>query len=159
MTDLQGAIGRVQLGRAGEILDGRRRAAHRYRELLADVDWLVLPEEPEGDRHGWQAFVTLFRPEAPSLANVDRLHGWRNALMNRLEADGIATRQGTHAPVLTSFYASRGVRAEAFPNAVLADRLTLALPLFPQMTDGELERVASALRAALEPARAEAGRG
>jgi perosamine synthetase len=159
MTDLAGAIGRVQLGRADEILDGRRRAAHRYRELLADVDWLVLPDEPDGDRHGWQAFVTLFRPEAPSLANVGWLNAWRNALMDRLEADGIATRQGTHAPVLTSFYASRGVRAEVYPNAVLADRLTLALPLYPQMTEDELERVAAALRAALGPARAEAARG
>lgn len=159
MTDLQGAIGRVQLGRADEILAGRRRAAHRYRELLADVDWLALPDEPAGDRHGWQAFVTLFRPETPALATVDRLHAWRNALMDILEADGIATRQGTHAPVLTAFYASRGVRAEAYPNAVLADRLTLALPLYPQMTDDELERVASALRAAVEPAREAASRG
>ena len=159
MTDLQGALGRVQLARGEEILAGRRRAAQAYRELLADVDWLVLPEEPAGDRHGWQAFVTLFRPDAPTLVNAPRLNRWRNALMGILEADGIATRQGTHAPVLPSFYAGRGVRAEDYPNSVLADRLTLALPLFPQITDAELERVATALRDALDPARAEADRG
>ena len=160
MTDLQGALGRVQLLRAEEILDGRRRAAHAYRQLLADVDWLALPDEPEGDRHGWQAFVTLFRPETPSLENADRLHAWRNALMGVLEAQGIATRQGTHAPVLTAYYAERyGLRPDAFPNAFLADRLSLALPLFPQLTDAELERVATSLRAALDAAHEEVGRG
>jgi dTDP-4-amino-4,6-dideoxygalactose transaminase len=61
--------------------------------------------------------------------------------------------------VLTSFYAARGVRADDFPNAVLADRLSLALPLFPQITDDELERVVTALRDALAPALAEASRG
>lgn len=159
MTDLQGALGRAQLARADEVLGGRRRAAHAYRDLLADVPWLELPDEPDGDAHGWQAFVTLFRPEVPTLANVDRLHRWRNALMGILEGQGIATRQGTHAPVLARFYRDRGVRPEAYPNAILADRLSLALPLFPQITQDELERVAASLRAAFDPARVEASRG
>ena len=56
----------------------------------------------------------------------------RNALMLKLEERGIATRQGTHAPVILDVYAERyGLRREQFPNAVIADRLTLALPLLP----------------------------
>jgi dTDP-4-amino-4,6-dideoxygalactose transaminase len=67
--------------------------------------------------------------------------------MASMEARGIATRQGTHAPVLQGYYREAyGLSAEAFPRATLADRLTISLPLFPQMTDGEQDRVVEALR-------------
>jgi dTDP-4-amino-4,6-dideoxygalactose transaminase len=149
MTDIQGALGRVQLARAVEILDGRRRAAHAYGRLLAGLDWLGLPDEPAGDRHGWQAYVALFQPDEPSFGQHRRLQARRNAIMTELEREGIATRQGTHAPVLQPFYAQKyGLRPEDFPNATIADALSLALPLFPHITDEELERVARSLRAA-----------
>jgi len=64
----------------------------------------------------------------------------------RLEAKGIATRQGTHAPVVLGYYAEKyGLRPEQFPNAYLADRLSLALPLYPQMTEVEQNRVVTEL--------------
>src|SRR5205814_7985182 len=133
MTDIQGALGVAQMGRADAVLGARRERAHRYDELLADVGWLRTPHVPAGYVHGYQAYVCLFCPEEPSLANVDRLHDRRNELMLTLEERGIATRQGTHAPVLLDVYAERyGLRREQFPNAVIADRLTLALPLYPQ---------------------------
>ena len=77
----------------------------------------------------------------------------RNELMARLESRGIATRQGTHAPVLTGFYAERySLRPEQFVNSVLADKLTLALPLYPQMTDDEQDRVVEELCRAFDGA-------
>ena len=58
--------------------------------------------------------------------------------MRELERAGIPTRQGTHAPILTAFYARKyGLRPEQFPNAHAADRLSLALPLYPQMTEDD----------------------
>jgi perosamine synthetase len=66
--------------------------------------------------------------------------------MAALEAEGIATRPGTHAPVETALYRERqGLREGQFPNAHLAERLTLALPLFAGMTDDDQERVIEAL--------------
>src|SRR5205823_3147939 len=136
--DIQGALGSVQMDRAEGLIELRRARARRYDELLADADWLRLPVVPDGFVHGYQAYVALFAPEEPSLANVEELHARRNALMTRLEDRGIATRQGTHAPVLTELYAEKySLRPEAFPNGVIADRVTLALPLYPQMTDDE----------------------
>ena len=72
--------------------------------------------------------------------------------MARLEEQGIATRQGTHAPVATGYYAQqvRPATRRTFPNAYLADRLTLALPLYPQMTDADQDTVVDALRGAFE---------
>lgn len=153
LTDIQGALGCAQMARAEALLQGRGRVAERYRERLAGVDWLALPSAAAEDVHGWQSFVCLFRPEAPTLANVDRLHRRRNALMATLEAQGIATRQGTHAPVIQTYYADKyGIRPGDFPNAYIADRLTLSLPLYPQMTDAEIEFVTAGLIGAFEAA-------
>jgi perosamine synthetase len=146
LTDIQGAVGSAQMDRLPEVLAGRRARAEAYTEQLAGLDWLATPTTPPGVTHGWQAYVCLYRPEEPTLQNVRELNARRNALMTRLDEQGIATRQGTHAPVLTALYRERyGVRPDDFPNAVLADRLSMALPLYPQLTDEDQARVVSAL--------------
>jgi dTDP-4-amino-4,6-dideoxygalactose transaminase len=151
LTDIQGALGSAQMERLDDVLGERRRRAALYDDALAGVSWLARPTTPSGRVHGYQAYVCLFQPEPPSLENVADLGARRNELMSRLEERGIATRQGTHAPVLTTLYSERyGLRAEEFPNSVLADRLSLALPLFPQMTDAEQETVVSELERAAQ---------
>lgn len=153
LTDIQAAVGCAQMARAQTLLDGRARVARAYAERLAGLDWLALPSTPAGDIHGWQSYVTLFRPETPTLHTVERLHARRNALMARLESQGIATRQGTHAPVIQDFYARKyRIKPGDFPNAYLADRLTLSLPLYPQMTESEIDTVVSALIRAIDHA-------
>ena len=73
--------------------------------------------------------------------------------MARLESQGIATRQGTHAPVIQDFYAKKySIAPGDFPNAYLADRLTLSLPLYPQMTDAEIDTVVTSLVDAIDHA-------
>jgi perosamine synthetase len=149
LTDIQGALGSAQMDRADDVLDGRRRCAAVYDELLVDLPWLRRPVVPHGYLHGYQAYVCLFCPEEPTLDNVHELHGQRNALMADLERRGISTRQGTHSPVLTSLYANKyGLRPEDYPASVIADRLSLAVPLFPQLTEDEQQAVAEGLRAA-----------
>jgi perosamine synthetase len=70
--------------------------------------------------------------------------------MRRLEERGIATRPGTHAAALQAYYVEHyGHRPEDFFNAHAADRLTIALPLFPQLTEAEQDRVVAELRAAM----------
>jgi perosamine synthetase len=151
MTDLQGALGCVQMERADWILDERRRRAGLYDEALAGLDWLLTPGVPEGNVHGYQSYVCLFRPEEPSLENVDRLFDARNRVMAAMERNGIATRQGTHAAALTGFYSGKyGLRREDFPNAALAERLSLALPLYPDMTDADQELVVSEMMRAFD---------
>jgi perosamine synthetase len=150
MTDLQGALGSVQMDRAEGILDARRAIAAAYDRALASVEFLAPPVVPEGYTHGYQSYVTLFRPDPPTLDNVDALHRRRNDLMIRLEELGIATRQGTHAPVLLQVYRDRyGLRPEDYPAAVLADRLSLTLPLAVQMTEDDVRCVVRELGEAL----------
>ena len=146
MTDMQGGLGCAQMDRAPALVAARVSRARKYDEAFAGCGWLRRPYVPEGYVHGYQSYVTLFAPDTPSLANVDALHGRRNALMAALEAQGIATRQGTHAPVVQTYYATKYPKArDACPNSVVADRLSLSLPLYPQMTDEEQAFVVSAV--------------
>ncbi len=153
MTDIQGALGCAQLDRADWILEARTSRARRYDELLADIDWLKTPDVPEGYQHGYQAYVCLFQEEEPTLQTVNRLHDARNELMKALEEQGISTRQGTHSPVIQQYYSEKyNLRPEQFTNSYLADRLTLTLPLYPQMTDAEQDLVCESLRAEMKSA-------
>ncbi|MDQ3823696.1 MAG: DegT/DnrJ/EryC1/StrS family aminotransferase [Actinomycetota bacterium] len=146
LTDIQGALGCAQMERVEWIVERRQALAARYDEALAGVEWLRTPAVPEGYVHSYQAYVCLFAPEEPTLENVDELHRMRNRLMDDLHERGISTRQGTHAAVLQNVYARKyDLRPEQFPNAYVADRLTLALPLYPQLTEAEQETVIDAL--------------
>jgi dTDP-4-amino-4,6-dideoxygalactose transaminase len=147
MTDLQGAIGVAQMGKLHYILERRRDLARRYDDALGDLPWLELPIAPTGYVHGYQSYVCLFRPERPTLHNVARLHELRNSLMLELRERGVATRQGTHAVHTLGFYRKRySLEPQDFPNAYLADRLTITLPMYTQMTDEEFNYVVRSLR-------------
>ncbi|TAK11129.1 MAG: DegT/DnrJ/EryC1/StrS family aminotransferase [Anaerolineae bacterium] len=138
MTDIQGALGTVQMDRAEFILNERRNLASKYDAMLSDTPWLCKPIVPEGYVHGYQAYVCLYAPTKPSLGDLDRLHRERNELMQWMESQGVATRQGTHAVVTQGFYRERySIQANKFPNSVIAEQLSLALPLFVGMTDEE----------------------
>lgn len=147
MTDLQGAVGAVQMDRAAWILEQRKQLACHYDTLLNDLPWLHPPYVPETMIHGYQAYVCLYAPEAPSMDNAEQLHRQRNDLMTTLENQGIATRQGTHAVVMQGYYKNKyGFTPEQFPSAYLADRLSLTLPLYATMTDEMQRQVVEALQ-------------
>jgi dTDP-4-amino-4,6-dideoxygalactose transaminase len=148
LTDIQGALGLAQLRRINFLLAERRRCAERYAESLSDLEWLRLPAPPKDVMvHAWQSYVTLFAPEEPTMENVDRLHMERNRLMNTLQRCGIATRQGTHAPPHLDYYARKyQIRPEDYPASYIADRLSLALPLYPGISDEEIDYVIENVR-------------
>lgn len=138
MTDLQAAVGLVQLGKLDRFLEERAALAARYREALASIPWLSPPPDaPPGDRHGWQSFVCVVD------AGRDR-----DAIMRALEARGIATRPGTHAIHMLPLYRDRfGHAPDDLPGARDCDRRTLALPFYNGLSADDLAEVAAALRA------------
>jgi dTDP-4-amino-4,6-dideoxygalactose transaminase len=152
LTDIQAAIGLVQLERAESLLTRRRELAGRYNDLLADCPRLVLPTEPDGFDHAYQSYVCLFGAntfDELKVADLVQIETWnreRNHLMAALESEGIATRQGTHALHTLDYYQEKyNLRPEAFPRAYAADRLSIALPLYPQMTAEDQNRVVESL--------------
>lgn len=140
MTDLQGAVGVVQLAKLDTFIDERARWAQFYREQLAGIDWLRLPQEPAGARHGWQSFVTWVDPEKAPMP--------RNDMMQRLQEQGIATRPGTHAVHMLGFYRQQyGFKPEDFPGARDCNDYTMAIPLHNRMTEDDYRYVVEAIRA------------
>ncbi len=149
MTDMQGAVGSMQMDKADRIQSGRQTRARRYDALLADIPWLSTPRVPEGCEHAYQSYVCTFRPDAPTLHKADRMHEHRNALMAVLEQSGISTRQGTHSVVTQAYYARKyDIRPEDFPVSAVAEKLSLTLPVYPQMTDDEQDFVVDRLHKA-----------
>ena len=147
MTDLQGALGAAQMDRLDEIIAARAEQARRYDEGLRDLPWLQRPTAPEGGRHSWQAYVCLMRTGPHELAHVEAQHQARQALMAALAAQDIATRPGTHAVHALGLYRDLYDLTPAHcPRAWIADRLSLALPLFPGLTPADQDRVIEALR-------------
>ena len=146
MTDIQGALGVSQMDKADWIQKQRTERAERYDELLKDFNWIEKPFHNENYVHGYQSYVCLFQPEEITMSNIDKLGKMRNELMINLQKKGISTRQGTHAVTMLGYYKNKyGIENEDYPNAMFADRLSLALPLYPQMTDEEQEYVVNKL--------------
>ncbi len=151
MTDIQGALGVAQMRKGQWIQEQRNARATRYDRLLREFAWLRRPAVPEDSQHGYQSYVCLFAPEIPIPASLEHLHELRNCLMMRLEELGISTRQGTHAITTLGYYQKKySIRNSDFPNALLADRLTITLPLYAQMSDEEQDYVAESLSCVYE---------
>lgn len=139
MTDLQGAVGLVQIGKLDRFLDERAEWARWYREQLAPLDWLRLPDEPLGGRHAWQAYVTYVDP-----ARAPRP---RNDIMEALQERGVATRPGTHAVHMLAYYRERfGLGPDDYPNARDCDRHSMAIPLHNRMTEADYAYVVGCLK-------------
>jgi perosamine synthetase len=137
LSDVACALGIAQLGRLEEMLAGRSRVAGLYREALADVEGLSLPcEDAGGQRRGWFVFVV----QVP--AGVER-----DEVVRGLAGRGVQSKPYLPAIHLMSFYRERfGHREGEFPVCEDVAARSLALPFFPEMTTGQVERVSEALR-------------
>ncbi len=137
MTDVQAAIGLVQLARLDEIVARRRAKADRYRALLADIPGVRLVDDPPYGTGTYQACWALLDEEFPLR---------RDELLAFLLTRGVSARRGIMASHLEPAY-------EGFPHIALpnTERLThdsLILPLFHVMTDAEQDEVVDAIGAA-----------
>ena len=139
MDAVQAAVLLAKLPRLKSWNERRRAIAARYGELLSDAaraERVTLPIEAHGKRHVYHQYVV----RVPD----------RDAVRARLSERGIATAVFYPVPLhLQECFAGLGYREGSFPQAEKASREVLALPIFAEMTDAEVERVAEELRKAL----------
>ncbi len=140
LSDIACAIGLAQLDRLDAMLAGRARAAAAYREALAGIEGLTLPcEDAAGDRRGWFVFVV----QLPRSSD-------RDATIRALRERGVQSKPYLPAIHLMSYYRETfGHREGEFPVCEDVAARSVALPFFPELTDGQIERVALALREVL----------
>jgi dTDP-4-amino-4,6-dideoxygalactose transaminase len=150
LSDLQAAIGVAQVERLDELLNARDNVAALYRERLTQLgaepagqeenDDIVLPCENNGDeRRGWFVFVVQLPADAD-----------RPAVISSLAEQGIASKAYLPTIHLLPPYRERfGFVGGEFPVAERVSERSVALPFFTSMTEGQVDRVCTALAEAL----------
>jgi perosamine synthetase len=140
LSDIACALGLAQLERLDWMLSARARVAERYREALAGVEGLELPcPDRAGDVRGWFVFVVQLPPGVE-----------RDAVIRALAEHGVQSKPYLPAIHLMSFYRERfGHREGEFPVCEDVAARSLALPFFPEMSEGQVEKVACELVGAL----------
>jgi len=154
MTDLQAALGAVQMQRAEAIVDERRSLAATYDAAFADLNWLQTPVAPAGYAHGYQSYPCLFEPEQVRQALkigdqrlLNAVHERRNTWMEVLQQQGVSTRPATHAVHMLSYYRDKyQLSPDQFPAAQAANDCSISLPLFHGMLAEEQQHVINVVR-------------
>jgi len=141
LTDLQAALALTQMGRAEEMRSRRERIAERYGAALSGIPGLRVPAVAEGMRHAWHLYQIAVSPDEG--ARTDR-----NALALALREDGIGTSVHFKPLHLFHWYKERlGVREGDCPVAEACYAATLSLPIYPDLSDADADRVAERVRA------------
>ncbi len=130
MTDMQAALGSVQLRRLDEMLAKRRRLATGYTARLAHLPWLLPPQEPSGLRHNYQSYMMRLTSNAPL---------GRDDLMQKLLDRGVSTRRGIMAIHREAPY--RGDWDKLLPVTNMVTDTTIILPLHHEMTEDDHDYV------------------
>lgn len=144
MTDIQAAIGLVQLGRLPLIVERRRELAQRYQRLLGQIPGLRTVADPEYGAANFQSFWVALPPDFPVS---------RNDLLQMLADAGISARRGIMAAHMEPAYADP-VHETRLPVTEQLTASTLILPLFHELTADEQDRVVGVIASAAHTARA-----
>jgi len=140
MTDIQGAIGIMQLEKLDRIIDERRKIVKRYLEELSDIDCIRLPFEADGYFSNYQSFSIYLKKNAPLS---------RNELMQKMLDTGIATRRGIMNAHKETAYKSEYKNTKLPMSEDAADN-SIMIPLYIPMSDDDVSKVISVLRGQLK---------
>lgn len=137
MTDMQAAVGRVQLKRLPELVARRRALAALYARHLALASGPRPPSEPSWARSNWQSYCVALPEQCDQ-------RDFMQGLLDR----GISTRRGIMNSHLEPAYAQNGSHrvVGGLINSINAQNRTVVLPLFSQMADHEIDVVVDAMR-------------
>jgi perosamine synthetase len=139
LSDVHGALGIAQMAKIERLLARRRELAMMMNAALSGLPGVTAPAEHAGASPTYQSYVVLLGAEHD-----------RDGVIHRLRQRGVESTLGTYGLHLEPYYRDRfGLTPDMFPKATVAARQSLALPLFPGMSDGDVERVAEAMAHAL----------
>lgn len=136
MTDMQAAVGLVQLGRLPAIVARRREIAAEYTARIAAITGLRIVADPE---YGTSNFQSLWVEVEPSFPLT------REQLLEALAAADVSARRGIMAAHRQPAYAERDTGSAPLPVTEHLTDNTLILPVFHQLTEAELNQVVDAL--------------
>ncbi len=136
LSDVHAAIGLAQTAKLADILAGRRRAAAALTERLRDLPGVHAPVAPEGIVHTYQSYVVRLADD------IDR-----DAVIRAMRERDVETTLGTYGMHLQPYFRARfGIADADLPETTRAHHQALTLPMYPQLSDDDLDRIAAALR-------------
>ena len=138
LPDMNAALGVSQLARLDEMNSKRMRLAERYRERLAGVPGVLPLALPSYDHvHSWHLFIVRIDAKR---AGLDR-----DAFMSEMKARGIGTGLHFRAAHTHRYYVEHHAPRQPLPNTEWNSARVCSLPLFPDMTAGDVDRVVAAI--------------
>lgn len=143
LPDMNAALGLSQLARLGEMNRKRQALAERYLDSLADVDGILPLGLPSYRmKHAWHLFIVRIEPERAGIG--------RDEFMAKLKERGIGTGLHFRAVHTHKYYRDRGAPRHPLPNTEWNSERMCSLPLFPDMTFDDLDRVVETIRAVIK---------
>jgi dTDP-4-amino-4,6-dideoxygalactose transaminase len=143
LTDIASAIGRVQLEKAEAFKKRRREIAAYYLERFKNLEQLILPYPgAEGEDHAWHLFILRVRssrsgkPQEPD----------RDTIIDKLSQRGVGSSVHYRALHLMPYYRDRyGLKPEDFPEASRASENCFSIPIYPGLSDGNVEYISDSI--------------
>ena len=143
MTDLAAAIGLHQLARSEWLLERRRAIARRYTEAFSQRPEVETPPNPVHVEHAWHLYMLRLRLEQLTIT--------RDAFIQALKQANIGTSVHFIPLHLHPFYRDTyQLAADDFPAALHAYQRVISLPIYPGMTDEDVEDVIAAVEQVIE---------
>ncbi|HLZ41962.1 MAG TPA: DegT/DnrJ/EryC1/StrS family aminotransferase [Candidatus Sulfotelmatobacter sp.] len=134
MTDIQAAMGLVQLGKLQQMASARSRIASRYNEAFGQMEQLEIPSVRQDSESAWHLYPLRIRNELLTIS--------RDEFISALKEEGIGTSVHFIPLHLQPYYQKKyGYRAGDLPRAEAEYRRYISLPIFPTMQDREIEYV------------------
>lgn len=135
LSDVHAAIGVAQMAKLDRITTGRHERAGGLTERLAGLAGVRAPVVPAGIRHAYQSYVVLLDDD------IDR-----DAVIRAMKSRDIETTLGTYGMHLQPYFRDRfGIADAALPESTRAHNQALTLPLYPQLTDADLDLITEML--------------
>jgi dTDP-4-amino-4,6-dideoxygalactose transaminase len=146
LCDLLSALGRAQLKKCDGFWKDRSRIRDTYDAAFRALPELQLPPAQEADVHAWHLYILRIRP--------DSLEVNRNQFIEELKKLGIGTSVHFIPLHIHPYYArTYGYREEQFPNANDAFSRCISLPIYPDLSEAEVQRVIASVQSVVQKSR------
>jgi dTDP-4-amino-4,6-dideoxygalactose transaminase len=142
LTDVAATLGLEQLKKCDRFWQLRQRCASLYNEAFQDVPELTMPHVARDVQHAWHLYAIQL--------NLEHLRIGRNEFIELLRQENIGTSVHFIPLHLHPYYRDTfGYRPEDFPTASAAFKRLVSLPIYPKMTDADIQRVSETVRTLL----------
>lgn len=137
MTDMQAALGLVQMKKLQSMQEKRESIAKIYNEAFSKIEGLITPYDNAENVHAWHLYVIRLKEHN---FTIDRAE-----FIEKLKEKGIGTSVHFIPVPMHPYYKEQGYRIEDYPNALEAYNGAISIPLYPKMTHEQVMRVVEAV--------------